>query len=508
MLLSLLNYLGKKYFQNRYLKQVLPWQNQPVQIQNQVFNYLIANGKDTYFGNEHLFTKIRSIKDFQKNIPVRTYETLYPYIDKILNGKKNILWKGEIKWFAKSSGTTNAKSKFIPISYEALNDCHFKAGRDMLATYFYYYPKSQLYKGKSLSIGGSHQINPLNENSKYGDLSAVLIQNMPFFYEWFRTPPKSIALMSEWETKIEKMAEYTMKQNVTSIAGVPTWTVVLIQKILEKTQKNNIQEIWKNLEVFFHGAVSFVPYKNQFRLLAPNLNFMEIYNASEGFFAFQTEPSDPSMLLLLNHGVYYEFIPLDQLEKEFPDSIPVPDLEIGKTYALVISTNGGLWRYNIGDTITITNKMPLKILIAGRTKHFINAFGEELMVGNTDQALAYACEKTEAILQDYTAAPIYFDGKQAGGHEWIIEFVKPPPNLHQFFELVDTKLQEINTDYAAKRYKNIALQFPKYHLVEKGFFYQWLKEKGKLGGQNKVPRLTNDRKLIEELLQFMSSKNA
>ncbi len=505
MLLSILNYFGKKYFQNRYLKQVLPWQNQPITIQNQVFNYLVSNAFNTHFGKDHLFPKIQTIKDFQKNVPVRTYEAFYPYIERILKGEENVLWKGKTTWFAKSSGTTNAQSKFIPITPESLNDCHFKAGKDMLATYFYYYPDSQLYKGKALSIGGSHQINPLNKHSQYGDLSAVLIQNMPFFYEFFRTPPKTIALMSEWETKIEAMANYTMKQNVTSIAGVPTWTVVLLQKILQKNRKIHIQEVWKNLEVFFHGAVSFTPYKQTFNTLAPKLRYMEIYNASEGYFAFQTEPTDPSMLLLLNHGVFFEFIPLNQIEKEFPDSIPITDLEIGKTYALVISTNGGLWRYAIGDTITITQKKPLKILIAGRTKHFINAFGEELMVGNTDQAIAYACEKTQSILVEYTAGPIYFQDSQAGGHEWIIEFEKAPDNVYYFFELVDTKLKEINSDYAAKRYHDMALQFPKFHVAPKGFFYQWLKQKGKLGGQHKVPRLNNDRKLIDELLQLLKT---
>ncbi len=505
MFLNFINFVGKKYFQNRYLKQVLPWQNQPIETQKQVFQYLISQAQDTYFGKKHHFSKIQHICDFQKNIPVRSYEAFYEYIDKILKGEENILWKGKTKWFAKSSGTTNAKSKFIPISKESLYDGHFKAGKDMFATYFHFYPDSNLYKGKALSIGGSHQINPFNEHSQYGDLSAVLIQNMPSSYELFRTPPKKIALMSEWESKIEAMANYTMNQNVTSIAGVPTWTVVLIQKILEKTQKNHIQEVWKNLEVFFHGAVSFIPYKKQFEILAPKLRYMEIYNASEGYFAFQTEPNDPGMLLLLNHGIFYEFIPFNQLEKEFPDSIPIQDLEVGKTYALVISTNGGLWRYNIGDTLTITQKSPLKIIISGRTKHFINAFGEELMVGNTDQALAFACEKTGAILKDYTAAPIYFQNNDAGGHEWIIEFEKLPHDTSKFFELLDSKLQEINTDYAAKRYKNMALRFPVFHIAPQGFFYQWLKSKGKLGGQHKVPRLSNDRKLIEELLSLLNS---
>lgn len=507
MLLSILNFLGKQYFQHRYQKQVLPWINKPYDTQKQVFNDLITQAKNTFFGKQHYFSKIRYITDFQKNIPVRTYESFYEYIERILKGEKDILWKGKIAWFAKSSGTTNDKSKFIPITFDSLHHCHYKAGKDMLATYFHYYPDSQLYKGKALSIGGSHQINPLNEHSQYGDLSAVLIQNMPFFYELFRTPPKKIALMSEWESKMETMAIHTIHENVTSIAGVPTWTVVLIQKILEKTQKKHIQQVWKHLEVFFHGAVSFVPYRKQFEALAPTLRYMEIYNASEGYFAFQTEPTDPSLLLLLNHGVFYEFIPLDQVDKEFPDSIPFQELEMGKTYALVISTNGGLWRYSIGDTVTITQKIPLKILIAGRTKHFINAFGEELMVGNTDQALAYACEKTGAILKDYTAAPIYFQDNQAGGHEWIIEFEKLPDDTQQFFELVDTKLQEINTDYAAKRYKNMALKFPVYHIAPSGFFYEWLKQKGKLGGQHKVPRLSNDRKLIDEMLRIYASKS-
>lgn len=502
MLGSIINLLAKKYFSLRFHNRIKPFLEQPLTTQQKVFQNLIRTGSITHFGKEHGLSPAISLHAFQKQVPVRAYEELFPYIERIMKGEENVLWRGKVHWFAKSSGTTNARSKFIPITNESLYACHYAAGRDMLATYYFFHPDANLFQGKALSIGGSHEINPLNEHSRYGDLSAVLIQNMPAFYEGFRTPPKSVALMSEWEAKIEKMAQITAKQNVSSIAGVPTWTLVLLKKILQITQKQHIKQVWPNLQVFFHGAVSFEPYKVPFQQLAPNIHYMEIYNASEGYFAFQTEPTDPSMLLLLNHGIFYEFIPLTQTDQPYPDSIPIPELEIGKTYALVITTNGGLWRYLIGDTVTITSIKPLKIRIAGRTKHFINAFGEELMVSNTDQALAFACHQTQASIKEYTAAPIFFGENQAGSHEWLIEFEKTPNDLNLFFQLIDQKLQELNSDYAAKRYKDLALRFPVFHIAKTNLFYEWLKSQNKLGGQHKVPRLSNDRTLIEHLLKL------
>jgi hypothetical protein len=432
---------------------------------------------------------------------------LYPYIELLLKGDQNILWPSEVSWFAKSSGTTNNRSKFIPVTSEALEDCHFKGGKDMISIYLNNYPESKIFTGKGLVIGGSHQINQFDENSKsyYGDVSAVIIKNLPFWTHIKKTPPMEIALMSEWESKIEKMAQVTSEENVTSIYGVPTWTIVLINRILELKEARNILEVWPNLELFVHGAVAFTPYRRLFSQLIPSgeMRYMETYNASEGFFGIQDMKNSDELLLMLDYGVYYEFIPFDEINNDHPRIYNLDEIEIGKNYAIVISTNAGLWRYKIGDTIRFTSKYPFRFKISGRTKHFINAFGEELIIENAEQGITKACDITGAIIGDYTAGPIYFKEGGKGGHEWIIEFKKDPSELNTFIEVLDDTMRQLNSDYDAKRYKNIALQKPVVHPVRQGTFYNWMKKRNKLGGQNKVPRLVNSREYLDDILQMI-----
>jgi hypothetical protein len=423
----------------------------------------------------------------------------------MMNGEENILWNTPVNWFAKSSGTTSDKSKFIPISDETFKDTHFKASKDVLTNYYKNFPESDLLTGKSLVVGGSHQISQVNETVHYGDLSAVLMENTPFWGHWIRTPELSIALLDEWENKIEKLAKITMNENVTSLAGVPTWTIILIKRILELSGKTYLKEVWPNLELYIHGGVSFVPYREQLdKLIGGPINYLEIYNASEGFIAGQDKPDEDGMLLYTDHGIFYEFMPVDEYGKENAKTIGFKDVELNKNYAPVISTNGGLWRYLIGDTIQFTSVLPYRIKVSGRLKHYINAFGEELIVDNTDNAIAIASEKTNAIVSDYTAAPVYFSQDNNGAHEWLIEFDNEPDDINKFIYELDNALKSINSDYEAKRYKNIALRMPVVHSVKKGTFTEWLRSKGKLGGQHKVPRLNNERDLLEEIL---SAKN-
>lgn len=476
----------------------------PHSTQVQVFNSLIHAGQFTMFGKKYGFDKISHIKDFKKIVPVHEYDDLKPYIMQMMEGGQNILWNTPINWFAKSSGTTSDKSKFIPVSSESLEDGHYKSAKDVLALYYHNFPQSNILAGKCLTLGGSHQVNQLNAEAYYGDLSAVMIQNMSYFTQLIRTPDISIALMHEWEAKIEKMAESTIHEHVTMMAGVPTWTLVLIKKILEKTGANHIKEVWPHLELYIHGGVNFMPYESQFKKLIPTepMHYLETYNASEGFFAAQDIIGRDGMLLFLNHGIYYEFMPLEEKDKSFPHTLSLEEVEINKNYAMVISTNAGLWRYLLGDTIQFVSINPYRIKVTGRLKHFINAFGEEVIVDNSDKAIAEACKHTGAIVNDYTAAPVYFSESSNGCHEWIIEFEKSPIKMHEFIQILDESLQKINSDYEAKRYKNIALKEPKVHAVSKGTFNAWLKSKNKLGGQHKVPRLNNDRKILEEILQM------
>jgi len=487
------------------LKQINWYKNYPHEIQEEVLFELIQSCQETIWGKQYSYNTMESVKHFQERVPLSHYEDIHPYIERIRQGEQNVLWHTPIKWFAKSSGTTNDKSKFIPVSKESLENCHFRGGRDTILLYNHNYPDSQMWKGKSLALGGTHQISKFSMDSYFGDLSAILIQNMPFWAQFYRTPDLSIALMDEWEQKIQKIAEITSEENVVSLAGVPSWTLVLLKKILEMQGKSSILDIWPNLELFIHGGVSFAPYKEQFKALIPNDNmrYMEVYNASEGFFAIQDNPQTNDMLLMLDVGVFYEFIPIDEVHSEKPTALTLKDIELGENYAIVISTNAGLWRYIIGDTVQFTAKHPYKIKITGRIKHFINAFGEELIIDNAEKALQLACDKTGARIREYTAGPIYISNETKGAHEWLFEFAKEPKNIHEFVEILDLALQSVNSDYEAKRYKNMTLGFPKVHVLKEGTFYSWLKEKGKLGGQHKVPRLANTREYLDQILTFI-----
>lgn len=488
------------------LWRIEAWKNNPLDAQREVLQDLVTSAQYTEFGRKYNFSQLFNVKAFKQAVPIHEYEDMKPYIERIMQGEQNILWNTPIYWFAKSSGTTSDKSKFIPISDESLQDGHYKASKDVLSLYYQFNPDSALLTGKGLVIGGSHNINPMNTDAQYGDLSAVLLQNSPFWGHWLRTPDLSIALMDEWENKIEKLAESTIKENVTSISGVPTWTLVLFKRILEITGKQTMAEVWPSLELYMHGGVSFTPYKEQFqKLIGKKINYLEMYNASEGFFAAQDTPGDEGMLLFTDHGIFMEFMPVSEYGKKDPQTISLQDVELGKNYALIISTNGGLWRYLVGDTIQFTSLQPYRVKVSGRLKHYMNAFGEEVIVDNSDKAITMACERTGAIVNDYTAAPVYFSDNANGAHEWLIEFEKEPGDLAAFTNELDSALKSINSDYEAKRHKSIALGLPVIHALRKGAFTEWLRQRGKLGGQHKVPRLSNERKYVEEILQLNTS---
>lgn len=490
------------------LSQIDNFKTNPIDVQQEILLNLIKTAKNTDFGKKYDFCGIYSYKDFANKIPVHDYEQMKPYIEETMKGRQNVIWPSPIHWFSKSSGTTGSRSKFIPVSQEALEDCHYKGGKDMISLYVNNYPATRLFTGKSLSIGGSNQNNHLDTNkaSHYGDISAVIIQNLPLWAQIARTPSLEVALMGEWEEKIEKMARETMEANVISMAGVPTWTIVLLQRILDLSGAKNILEIWPNLEIFFHGAVAFGPYHKLFKDLipSPQMHFMETYNASEGFFGIQDQKNSEDLLLMLDYGIYYEFIPMGEWNKEHPKVIPLEEVELKQNYAVVISTNAGLWRYKIGDTVKFTSLEPFRIKISGRTKHFINAFGEEVIVENAEKAIEMACEATQASIKNFTAAPVYFDGEgNKGAHEWVIEFKLKPHDEDLFITKLDESLREINSDYDAKRQKDLALIMPKVHFAPDGLFEKWMKSKGKLGGQNKVPRLSNDRQFMDEILKLI-----
>jgi hypothetical protein len=478
----------------------------PVEVQTDWFKKLIDTAKDTEWGKSYKYSEINSIDAFKNKVPIQDYDSLKPFIDKAKNGEQNILWPGETKWFAKSSGTTNDKSKFIPVTQEALETCHYKGGKDLISFYINYNPDSKMFTGRGLVLGGSSEINKSNPASYSGDLSSIIIDNLPVWAELHRTPSKKIALMSEWEEKLTQMALLTADQNVTTLAGVPSWTLVLLNKVLEIKKAETISEVWPNLETYTHGGVSFVPYKKQFDQIfnLPNLNYMETYSASEGFFGLQDlygESYDGGLLLMLDYGVFYEFLPLNELDSDNPKTLTLDKVEMGVHYALIISTNAGLWRYQIGDTIMFTHLNPFRIKVTGRTKQHINVFGEELMVENAEQAIKVACDRTNALVTDFTVCPIFMKDKDKGGHEWAIEFSEPPENMDQFNEILDVALKSVNGDYEAKRYKNFVLQAPIVHKLPHGTFYNWLKGKGKLGGQNKVPRLSSSRKYMDDVLE-------
>jgi len=480
----------------------------PIDVQRELLMQLLGTAQHTEVGKKHDFKNIYTYDTFAERVPIQKYESIEPLIERSRKGEQNLFWPSHIQWFAKSSGTTNAKSKFIPVSNEALEDCHFKAGKDSLGLYINNNENAGLFKGKGLRLGGSSDVYKGN-NSQFGDLSAIIIENMPFWMDFSSAPKYETALMSEWESKMEAIVDEVVDENMTSLVGVPSWMLVLLNRVLERTGKDNILEVWPNLELYLHGGVNFNPYREQFKKIIPKEDFMyyEIYNASEGFFALQDQNDSQDLLLMLDYGIFYEFIPMDDYRGEASVAIPLDQVEINKNYAIVITTNSGLWRYLIGDTVKFVSIDPYRIRITGRTKHFINVFGEELIIENAEDALKSACEKTKAVMTEYTVAPIFMEGKKQGAHEWMIEFEKPPNNMDYFTEMLDNALKSINSDYEAKRYQNMTLVMPTVHQAKRGLFYSWLKKKGKLGGQNKVPRLSNSRGFMDELLALSIESN-
>ncbi len=496
------------WFLKQRAGQIQSMMENPMDTQWAVFRYLLQQAAHTEWGKYYDYNSIESYEDFKNRVPVFEYESLKPWIDRNMRGEQNLLWPSAIKWFSKSSGTTSDVSKFIPMSAESIQDTHYKASIDLLSWYCTQFESTTIFEGKGLILGGSHQVNKFNEHSSYGDLSAVLIQNMPFLAQIYRTPDLSIALLDDWEVKIEQLAHSTMKERVTNISGVPTWTLMLIKRLYEISGKQRLKEIWPSLELYIHGGVSFTPYRQQFDNLFQDqgIRYLETYNASEGFFAFQADWDSPGMLLHLNAGIFYEFIPQCEWGKEYPNTVQLSDVVVDENYALVISTNGGLWRYKVGDTIRFTSIKPFKIEVSGRVKQFINAFGEEVIVDNTDKAIAETCKLTGARVLDYTVAPVYLTLNEQGCHEWLIEFEREPTNMESFRYILDEQLRKINSDYDAKRSKDIALSLPIILAVPNQTFYNWLKSKGKLGGQHKVPRLSNDRNYIEDIKRYAFSE--
>ena len=502
MPITLFNSIASWLLKKRY-HQIELFLKYPEEVQDEVLHQLLSFAEDTEIGRRYDFESIASYETFAERIPIVSYEEVEPMIERSRRGEQNIFWPTTIKWFAKSSGTTNAKSKFIPVSSEALEDCHYKSSKDLLCLYLNNNENSQLFTGKSLRLGGSKELYQDN-GTVFGDLSAILIDNMPFWAELSSTPSNKVSLMSEWETKLQAIIRESVQENVTSLAGVPSWMLVLLINVLEQTGKEHLFKVWENLEVYFHGGVSFNPYKDQYSRLLPrkNFNYYEIYNASEGFFAIQDRNNADDLLLMLDYGIFYEFIPMETYGTSEQVTLPLWNVKVNRNYAVIITTNAGLWRYKIGDTVRFTSTNPYRIKITGRTKHHINVFGEELIIENAEEALKSICKKTGSEIKDYTVAPIFMEGKEKGAHEWIIEFRKAPEELAYFTEILDNALKSLNSDYEAKRYNNITLKLPKVHIARENLFYDWLKSKDKLGGQHKIPRLSNKRDYIEELLQM------
>ncbi len=476
-------------------------------IQREQLSYLLAQGAQTEYGKKFGFNGIRSAEQFSQNVPVVSYQQLQPYVERLMQGEHQLLWNEKIRFFSKSSGTTGAQSKYIPVSRQALRQCHYKGGRDLFALYLRNNPQSGVFSGQNISMGGS--LHPWNSNPKIccGDVSAIITSQLPFWAEMRRTPKRSIALMDEWESKLRLMAQTTLRQDIRSILGVPSWVMLLLEKVLSLSGKESLREIWPNFEVFIHGGVSFLPYAQPLKkLLGENCRFWETYNASEGFFGIQYG-NDSDLLLMLDYGVYYEFLPMEEIGAPHPKTVGIGQVETGKQYALVISTNAGLWRYLIGDTVVFTSTKPYLFKISGRTRHFINTFGEELIVDNADHALADTCAEIQAEINEYTVAPVFLDSDNCARHQWLIEFKRKPADMAVFTDRLDRKLKELNSDYGAKRYNNLILKMPEIVSLPEGTFYAWLKDKGKLGGQHKVPRLSNDRQYADEILNFAFHKN-
>ena len=495
-------------FMKKRLEAIDSYARNAEEIQHRQWEYLVRKGACTEYGRKYRFADIRNEKQYREQVPVITYPILQKYVERLMKGENRLLWPERIQWFSKSSGTTGAKSKYIPVSKEALASCHYKGGKDMYALYMRSHPESGVFAGKTVSMGGSLRTWPENPHIHCGDVSAILTQYLPFWAESRRIPKRDIAMMENWEQKLPKMAEATLKQDVRSLMGVPSWILLFLEKVLEMTGKQSLHEIWPHLELLIHGGVSFTPYRKQYEsLLGPSAHYLETYNASEGFFGMQDRENE-DMLLMLDYGIYYEFLPMEEWDKEKPQAIGISDLEIGRNYALVISTNAGLWRYLIGDTLVFTSLNPLRFRISGRTRHFINTFGEELMVDNADKALSIACTRTGAEINDYTAAPVFLDSTHQARHQWLIEFKKEPDDPASFAEILDSSLKNLNSDYEAKRSDDLLLKQPEIIPLPQGTFYQWLKGKGKLGGQNKVPRLSNSREYADEILKILKEEQA
>lgn len=495
--------IARFYFHKRQ-KELERHRKEGVQMQAEVLKSLLDRASDTEYGRDHIFNMTRSYEEFAHNVPVNTYEELKGDIDRMRHGEKDILWLGVVKWYAKSSGTTNDKSKFIPVSDVGLENIHYQGGNDAVAMYLQNNPKSRLFDGKSLILGGSHSSNYNVDGSLVGDLSAILIENINPIVNLVRVPDKRTALISDFEVKRDKIAEICLHKNVTNISGVPSWMMSVLQRVMELSGKQHLEEVWPNLEVFFHGGIAFTPYRKAYEQLitSPNMHYMETYNASEGFFGLQNDPQDKSMLLMLDYDVFYEFIPMDEFGKENPTVVPLEGVKVGVNYAMIISTSCGLWRYLIGDTVRFTSRNPYKFVITGRTKHFINAFGEELIIDNAEKGLQYACKKHGAQVREYTAAPVFRDENTIPHHQWVIEFSCPPDDVEAFADTLDARLQQLNSDYEAKRYKDINMVRLKIVVAQDGLFERWMRKRGKLGGQNKVPRLSNSREHIDELLKM------
>ncbi len=502
MPIPIVNSLASWFLKKRF-HQIELFLKYPIDVQNELLEHLLHTAKNTEIGKQYDFASISTYREFAERVPVTSYEDNHLQIERARKGESNIFWPTPIKWFAKSSGTTNSKSKFIPVSSASLEHCHYAASKDLLCMYLNNNPDANLFLGKSLRLGGSKELYKENA-TVYGDLSAILIDNMPFWAEYSSTPNNEVSLMADWELKMQAIVDQTIQENVTSLAGVPSWMLVLLNNVLESTGKSNLFEIWPNLEVYFHGGVNFDPYIEQYNAILPKENFRyyEIYNASEGFFAIQDRNANKELLLMLDYGIFYEFIPMDTYGSASEKVIPLEQVQVAKNYAIVITTNAGLWRYKIGDTVRFTSISPFRIKVTGRTKHHINVFGEELIIENAETALKQASKHTQCEIVDYTAAPIFMEGREKGAHEWIIEFKTPPKDLSLFTKSLDSALMDVNSDYQAKRFNNITLNMPKVHVARQRLFYDWLKQKNKLGGQHKVPRLSNKRDFIEELLHL------
>ena len=502
MPIPIVNSLASWFLKKRF-HQIELFLKYPIDVQNELLEELLHTAKNTEVGKQYDFASINSYREFSERVPVTNYEDSQQQIERARKGESNIFWPTPIKWFAKSSGTTNSKSKFIPVSSASLEHCHYAASKDLLCMYLNNNPDANLFLGKSLRLGGSKKLYKENE-TVFGDLSAILIDNMPFWAEYSSTPNNEVSLMADWEVKMQAIVDQTIQENVTSLAGVPSWMLVLLNNVLESTGKTDLFEIWPNLEVYFHGGVNFDPSIEQYNAILPKENFRyyEIYNASEGFFAIQDRNANKELLLMLDYGIFYEFIAMDTYGSASQKVIPLGEVEVAKNYAIVITTNAGLWRYKIGDTVRFTSISPFRIKVTGRTKHHINVFGEELIIENAEMALKQASKQTQCEIVDYTAAPIFMEGRKKGAHEWIIEFKIPPKDLTLFTKSLDTALMDLNSDYEAKRFNNTTLTMPKVHLARQKLFYDWLKQKNKLGGQHKVPRLSNKRNFMEELLRL------